>query len=115
MVELPRPEGIGKIDLNEYLRDHTGDELRELMKSAKSILEILMDSLSEDFIKAQPVLRTEILPLLLEMDDGLREHYLDRVKKVKTSNKAFMAEFDEVKDSSCRKEESEERKSLIRR
>ena len=40
LVELPRPEGESKIDLNEYLRDHTADDLRELMKSAKSILDI---------------------------------------------------------------------------
>jgi DNA primase len=111
LVELPMPEGMGKIDLNEYLRDHTGDELRELMKSAKSIMEILIDGLSEDFIKAQPVLRTEILPLLLEMGDGIREHYIDRVlKKVKTSNKALAAEFDEVKKiAAARKEESKEK------
>ena len=65
MVELPRPEGESKIDLNEYLLDHTADDLRKLMKSAKSVLDIMIDGLPDDFVKAQPILKTEILPLLL--------------------------------------------------
>ncbi len=98
LVELPRPEGLSKIDLNEYLVDHTADDLRGLMASAKSIPDILIDALPEDYVKAQPVLKTELLPLLLGMDDGIREHYLDRIrKKVTTSKAALTADLDEVK------------------
>ncbi len=63
---------MSKIDLNEYLRDHTADDLRELMESAKSILDIMIDGLPADFVKAQPILKTEILPLLL----GIEEQHL---------------------------------------
>lgn len=98
LVELPRPEGLDKIDLNEYLRNHTADDLRKLMKEAKSVLETLIGVLPPDFVKAQPTLKAEILPLLLGVEDSIREHYLDIIRKhVKTSKSAIMAEFDEVK------------------
>jgi len=98
LVELPRPDGESKIDLNEYLVDHNADDLRGLMTSAKSIPDVLIDGLPEDYVKAQPVLKTELLPLLLGMDDGIREHYLDRIrKKVTTSKAALTADLDEVK------------------
>jgi len=35
LVELPRPVGLSKIDLNEYFKDHTSDELRQLMVNSK--------------------------------------------------------------------------------
>ena len=34
--------GIEKIDLNEYLKDHTADDLRKLMSEAKSVLDIMI-------------------------------------------------------------------------
>ena len=42
LVELPRPDGVEKIDLNEYLKDHTADDLRKLMSEAKSVVDILI-------------------------------------------------------------------------
>ena len=48
-----------------------------------------------DFVKAQPTLKSEILPLLVGMNEGVREHYLERIRKiVKTSKSAIIAEFD---------------------
>ena len=109
LVELPRPEGESKIDLNEYLRDHTADDLRKLMESAKSVLDIMIDGLPADFVKAQPILKTEILPLLLGIEDSIREHYLDNIRKVvKTSKTVITAELDEVKRiAATQKEEAE--------
>ena len=98
LVELPRPDGLDKIDLNEYLRDHTADDLRQLMQSAKSVLDTMIAALPADFVKAQPVLKSEILPLLLEAENSIREHYLDIIRKhVKTSKATITAEFDDVK------------------
>ena len=110
LVELPKPEGVSKIDLNEYLRDHTADDLRELMKSAKSILDTMIDGLPADFVKAQPILKVEILPLLLGHDESICAHYLDKIRNtVKTSKPAITAEFDEVKRmAAAQKKESKE-------
>jgi DNA primase len=110
LVELPKPEGESKIDLNEYLLDHTADDLCELMKSAKSLLDILIDGLPADFVKAQPILKEEILPLLLGLEDSIREHYLGLIRKiVKTSKTVISAELEEVKRiAASQKEEAEE-------
>jgi DNA primase len=98
LVELPRPQGLSKIDLNEYLRDHSAEDLRKLMQSAKSVLDAMIDDLPADYVKAQPVLKAEILPIMLGLDEGIRVHYLDRIRKaVKTSKMAVAAELEEAK------------------
>ncbi|MFX0196393.1 MAG: CHC2 zinc finger domain-containing protein [Candidatus Hodarchaeota archaeon] len=98
IVELPMPPGASKIDLNEYLVSHTADDLRQLMKEAKSVLELLIDQLPADFPKAQPVIRGDIAPILAELGEGIREHYADRLKKkTKTTSKAILAEIEAAK------------------
>jgi DNA primase len=105
LVELPRPDGTEKIDLNEYLKDHTAGDLRKLMADAKSVLDLMISGLPADFVKAQPALKSEILPLLVEMDEGVREHYLGRIREtVKTTKSAITAEFDEVKKEAASKQ-----------
>jgi DNA primase len=97
LVELPRPTGLSKIDLNEYLRDHSADDLCKLMASAKSIPDMLIDKLPGDFIKAQPLLKQDLLPLLTRLDKGIQEYYLEHIrKKVKISKPAIAAELDDV-------------------
>ena len=46
------------------------------MNASKSLLEILIDKLPGDFIKAQPMIKEEIAPLLIELDEAKLEHYL---------------------------------------
>ncbi|MCK7503055.1 MAG: hypothetical protein MZV70_02425 [Desulfobacterales bacterium] len=105
LVELPRPDGTEKIDLNEYLKDHTAGDLSKLMADAKSVLDLMINGLPADFVKAQPALKSEILPLLIEMDEGVREHYLGRIREtVKTTKSAITAEFDEVKKEAASKQ-----------
>jgi len=110
LVELPMPQGLSKIDLNEYLRDHTADDLRALMQSAKSVLDTMIDDLPSDFVKAQPILKAEILPLLLGLEDSIIAHYLERIRKaVKTSKAAITAELDEVRRiAAAQKEEGKQ-------
>jgi DNA primase len=110
LVELPRPKGLTKIDLNEYLRDHTADELSKLMQSTKSVLDIIIEALPADFIKAQPILKAGVLPLLLGFEKSIREHHLERIRKtVKTSKSAITAELEEVKRiAAAQKEESKQ-------
>jgi DNA primase len=95
LVELPRPEDTDKIDLNEYFLKHTAEDLHQLMSSSKSLLEILIDDLPGDFIKAQPAIREDIAPLLLDLDEARLEHLLETIKKkVKTNRKALDAELE---------------------
>ena len=99
LVELPRPAGATKIDLNEYLVDHSALDLRHLMDESKSFLDILIDNLPGDFIKAQPIIKEEIAPLLIELDESKLEHYLGVVKKkTKTTQKALDTEIEDARE-----------------
>ena len=99
LVELPRPQGKDKIDLNEYFLNHTADDLRTLMVSSRSFLEVLIDGLPRDFVKAQPVIRAEIAPILIKFDKGTLEHFIDLIRrKTKTSRKAIDAEIEAAEE-----------------
>jgi DNA primase len=104
LVILPKPDGVEKIDLNEYLKDHTAADLRKLMGEARSVLDILINDLPADFVKAQSSLKSDILPLLVGMNEGIREHYLGRIRAVvKTSRSALNAAFEEVEREAASK------------
>lgn len=95
LVALPRPEGKDKIDLNEYLKENTADDLRKIMNEAKSIMEILIDALPNNFIKAQPYIKEEIAPLLSNTDEAKLHHYIRLlVKKTKTTPKVIATEIE---------------------
>lgn len=95
LVELPRPAGSTKIDLNEYLKDHTADELKGVMGSAKSVIQILIEQLPGDYLKAQSAIKEEIAPLLVNLDEGIIEHYVSLVaKRTKAKNKPIMLEIE---------------------
>ena len=113
LVELPRPEGISKIDLNEYLKVHDSEDLKGLMKSAKSILDTLIDGLPADFVKAQSIIKSDILPLLLGLDESVRVHYLDKIcKAVSTSKTAIKADLDEVKRNAATQKEEDKQLTI---
>ena len=93
IVELPRPEGTNKIDLNEYLLNHDASALRKLMEDSKAFLDMLIEELPENFIKALPQVRTDIAPILAQLEGGVLEHYVEALKtRLKTSKKAVTAE-----------------------
>lgn len=95
LVELPKPAGLTKVDLNEYLKDHTADELKGLMNSAKSVIQILIEQLPGDYLKAQSAIKEEIAPLLLNLDEGIIEHYVSLVaKKTRAKTKPILLEIE---------------------
>lgn len=99
LVELPRPKDKDKIDLNEYFLSHTADDLRELMVSSRSFLEVLIDGLPRDFIKAEPTIRAQIAPILIKFDKGILEHFIDLIRrKTKTSRKAIDVEIEAAEE-----------------
>ncbi len=71
IVNLPRPEGQDKIDLNEFLRDHPKIEFDELVKQAKFPWEIKIDQLivSENKVEAICSVRYFVLTELLHYDE----------------------------------------------
>ena len=114
LVKLPMPQGSSKIDLNEYLRDHTPGELKAEMDNSKSVLQLLIDQLPPDFIKAQPNIRTYVAPLLVDMDEGMLQHFIKLLtKKTGTTAKAITAEIDSVKEAKRKKGAEEKKESEI--
>lgn len=109
LVELPRPDGMTKVDLNEYLKDHSADDLKKLMNDSKSVLEILIEKLPRDFLKALPSLKEEIAPLLTVMDGGILQHYSKLIAiKTKTSVKVISTEIEAAKQLKKEKESKKE-------
>lgn len=97
IVVLPRPKNVEKIDLNEYLRDHTVDDLRRLMNEAESVMDILIKKLPNDFVKASDKLKNGIAPILLNYNESLREHYMGLLaRKLKTSKSTLKKLLEET-------------------
>jgi DNA primase len=113
LVELPKPEEISKIDLNEYLRDHDAEDLNNLMKSAKSVLDTLIDGIPANFVKAQPIIKADIMPLLLGLDESIRAHYLDKIcKTASTSKTALKADLAEVKRNAATQKDEDKQSNI---
>ena len=94
LVELPKAEGVSKVDLNEYLKDHSAKELRGVMAEAKSVPDLLIERLPEDFVKAQPIIEKEITPLIIRIKNSIQKHYVEKMAaKTKTKVSTVEAEL----------------------
>jgi DNA primase len=94
LVQLPKPAGVSKIDLNEYLKTHAAKDLKQLLYRAKTVPQMLIEALPQNFMQALPPLKEEIAPLLVNFQDGLLEHYVEMLRKqTKTSRKSIQAEI----------------------
>lgn len=99
IVMLPKPEGVDKVDLNDYLRDHTADDLIQVMKEAKSLPQVLIDQLPGDYLRAQSDIQNEIAPLLMDMEKGKLQYYSDLIaKKTKVKKSVIDAEIDSARE-----------------
>jgi DNA primase len=104
IVELPRPAGVSKVDLNEYFLNHTTDDLRKLMGESKTYLDILIDAMPADYVRAQPKIKEDFAPAIINFDEGLQEYYIEKLrKKVKTSQKAIRAEIEAARKNQSAK------------
>lgn len=77
LVELPRPEGVDKTDLCQFLRDNGADALRALLGEAKPLVEFLAARLPSDPGERADGLR-EIMDMLAAKDTVERSGYRDR-------------------------------------
>ena len=79
VVELPRPSGAEKIDLNEYFLDHSADDLKRLMDSTKSYLDTIIDKLPDRSEAAIAEVENIILPLLINLSENQIDIYSRRI------------------------------------
>jgi len=113
VVQLPKPDNAEKIDLNEYLLDHTADDLRQLMNETPSFLDVMIESLPADFPRAQATIVEKIAPVLAVMDEALVLHYIDVIRKrVGTTTKVVKELIDQVKNTKAVPVEEQEEKEV---
>jgi DNA primase len=83
IVDLPLPSGFDKVDLNEYFARDGGtlQDLKEIMKKAKSPLDIRIEQLpSGNWTQAKAPLQKSIIPVIAARDDADKTRYLNKVK-----------------------------------
>ena len=113
VVQLPKPDDVEKIDLNEYLLDHAADDLRQLMNETPSFLDVMIESLPADFPRAQATIVEKIAPVLAVMDEALVLHYIDVIRKrVGTTTKVVKELIDQVKNTKAVPVEEQEEKEV---
>ncbi|MCP4603961.1 MAG: DNA primase [Proteobacteria bacterium] len=71
---LPRPEGVDKIDVNEFLKDNSKEAFKDVLKQSRRYLEYLINAIPEDTSKIdlspklQPVLEHLVRRSPIEQD-----------------------------------------------
>ena len=108
IVNLPKPDGMDKIDLNEYLKDHSAEELKEIMASAVSVIDTMIALLPRDYIKARPEMVKEIIPIIAWLDESVRGHYVDMLcRQVGTASKHIKTDIANYKKTAKKAESAE--------
>jgi len=70
-IELPRPEGLEKIDLNDFLRQFGADEFRKLFPTAKTLLDIYIETaIKADAGQAKGNALRDVFRLIAQVNDG---------------------------------------------
>ncbi len=78
IATLPRPEGVEKVDVNEYIKEHSNEEFGDVLKGARRYLEHLIDAIPADTSKIDltPKLRP-VLELLIGRSSIEQDGYVD--------------------------------------
>jgi len=77
-------------------------------------IEDMINTLPENFPKAQQEIRDKIAPVLIELDGGLLEYYMEKlVKKIKASKKVINEELEVVKNDIAKKELQKKKEKVI--
>lgn len=91
LITLPKPEGTSKIDLNEYLRNHTAEDLDKLKGEAKSVIHLLIEGLPEHQLKAMTEIEADIIPILAKMKPSYRPIIVEDLSEQTKISKAIIA------------------------
>ncbi|MGQ0506800.1 MAG: CHC2 zinc finger domain-containing protein [Myxococcaceae bacterium] len=76
---LPRPDGVAKVDVNEFLKEHSAEEFRSVLAQATPYVQFLIDRIPTDAperelkVKIEQVLAVVVVSHPLERDRYLAE------------------------------------------
>jgi len=80
LVQLSRPEGVDKVDLADYLKEHTADDFRALLKQAKTLLELTLERLTQNPEDAEA--RQEAIKRIARLEDVDRDVYTAKLHQI---------------------------------
>jgi DNA primase catalytic core len=84
-MDLPRPDGVDKIDLNEFCAlhgDEAGDQIRELMVAAKRLPEFVLEQIPRDIAEAEVGKRIEpVIDLIVELPAIESSAYVNAINR----------------------------------
>ncbi len=99
IAELPRPDGVEKIDVNEFLKANPPEAFREVLNGARRYLEHLIDSIAADTSKID--LAAQLRPameLIARRPAIEQDGYLDIItKRFKVGRRAVNAMLREAR------------------
>lgn len=82
LVTIPRPPGVGKVDLNDYLREHGAGAFDEIVKGAQSLVDVTIAEIEQAPQRQRAAkVDNELVPLLADIygSSGF-SHYAKEVK-----------------------------------
>jgi len=81
LVNLPRPDGVSKVDLADYWKEHDENDFMKLLSESKTPLDIAIEKVATAEDRDSKIkLAKEVYPLFLNLDSIKRELYESRVQ-----------------------------------
>jgi DNA primase catalytic core len=77
IAELPKPDNVEKVDIAEFLKDHTPDTLHQLIDTAPTLLNLYLDKIAAAAPETQAMMAKEVYPLLAALN-GVERHQAER-------------------------------------
>ncbi|HPC83099.1 MAG TPA: CHC2 zinc finger domain-containing protein [Thermoanaerobaculaceae bacterium] len=82
IAELPRPEGVDKVDVNEFLKANPPEAFREMLAGARRYLEHLIESIPADTLKIDLAAQLKpVMELIARRPAIEQDGYLDIITK----------------------------------
>lgn len=110
LVELPKPDNVEKIDLADYLKENTADDLKSLMSKAKTLFELCLDAVAEEPDNSDK--RQQAINMLAKMGGIDRDINIEKfyriLKPQGITKKTLQIEVEKVRKQSDKQKNADE-------
>jgi len=116
LVNLPRPDGVPKVDLADYWKKHDENDFIELLSESKTPLDIAIEKVATAEDRDKKIkLAKEVYPLFLNLDSIKRELYEKRLQDAfGESSKIRISTIREIIDNNLSKLRKEKKQKKTR-
>jgi DNA primase catalytic core len=111
---LPRPEGVEKVDIADYLKTNTPENLRQVMTEAKPLLEIYIEKVQQAADADKAKAAEEVYPLIGALDGVSRDAAEKKLQLAMGGNKnvSIKALREEI-DTAAEREDNADRRPYV--